>query len=421
MKKFSTLFSEVQCYTDLVPNKFLYFLMLLSLSCIKQERDLPTLLKYDYSNLAINNPSHKNHILKKLEKFPLTEKTETEVNRLLNQMGDGHVVLYKNGKALNELKTTALQFIPGSDFVKECLECLPAIPSGKYRLQKIANSSPSTFLKKHFYEVAASTEWGRKHRLLSKITNVNVELVNFNGQRRVTWVPALENKKNICVESQRISPTSIKVAVHSLWCDRGGKLKARDEIIQEFSREWFAALKIVKPSDHIIFDLRENGGGSDAEVKIVINSFFSKSVYADKYQYLSQHQPGFKKYFFHSKWASPVEEFITVSSQKVLRNRLTTLVSAGCFSSCETLASILKNEGRSVLIGSTTHGGAGDPRLFQIASTQYQVNLPVCLVWQKDKRLFEGEGVVPHIQLHQNYNDEKDSLLQYALTLSFTR
>ena len=421
MKKFSTLFLEVQCCTGLVPNKFLILILFLSLSCIKQERDLPTLLKNDYSNLFVNNPAHKLKVLKELERIPLNDKTETQVNQILNKFGDGHVVLYKNGQSLNELKSTSLKFIPGSNYVSECRDCLPAIPPGKYKLHKIANLPSDVFYEKHAFSVAASTPWGREHRLQTKIMNVNIELINFNGERRVTWVPESEQKNLACVDFLRLNPSTVKITIHSLWCDQGGKIRERKEVIQEFERAWFSTIENVKANDHIILDLRENGGGSDAEVKIVINSFFSKSVFADKFQYLSQHQPGFKKYLWGSKWASPVEEYFSVSSQRVLRNRLTTLVSAGCFSSCETLASIFKNEGRSLLIGSTTHGGSGDPRLFQIGNSEYQVNLPVCLVWQKDKRLFEGEGIVPNILLQQNPKEKKDSLLQYALDLSFTQ
>lgn len=94
------------------------------------------------------------------------------------------------------------------------------------------------------------------------------------------------------------------------------------------------------------------------------------------------------------------------------------ITSAGCFSSCETIASVLKNEKRSKVIGSTTHGGSGDPLFFPIKGTHYSLNLPTCVNWQNPGVYYEGVGVKPDIIMHQNPNIAEDNLLKAAIDLT---
>ena len=196
--------------------------------------------------------------------------------------------------------------------------------------------------------------------------------------------------------------------------------------------------------------MRENGGGGELEVAYVLNSFYKKSVFLYHYKYLRKTHPGLSKLkekiwlFNHSLWA-PDESYYTNHaplSKKIFienkvnsllpwapdesynvppskftffNNKIITLISAGCFSACETIASALKLDQRSLLMGSRTHGGSSEPFDYQIKGTPYSLNLPACLTWQKNGKLYEGVGVPPDYELLQDPLIKIDTVLSTAI------
>lgn len=314
--------------------------------------------------------------------------------------------------------------------------CTPELPKSKYRILSVNSVDYKIFQKKNRDSVAASTSWGRSYRvsrLLQKKQDdqeTELTLQTISGEVIKTilhWkreVPSLLS----CVTSERLASDIFKVHVADLWCDEShGGSWSRKKILANFEKQFDAAMSEARPSDRIILELRENGGGGDEEVEYVLNTFFDKSVLLYHYQYLRSTHPGGLKWitkytpFILGKWSN--EEFQYTKLEHRPRktfytNKMAVITSAGCFSSCETIVSILKNENRAKTIGSITHGGSGDPLFFPIKETHYSINLPLCVNWQMPGVFYEGVGVRPDIIMFQKNNIEEDNILKAAIDLT---
>lgn len=425
---------EVLCSTVQGLSKIpfvLFIFLFLSSSCQKRGDDLPRLLKNHYANLEINNPEKKAAVIRELEQILSTHSLNKDslhkVQIKLNELNDGHVVLYdEKGEIKKGHGESGLIFFTGSTVIASCLDCSPPLQTDKYSIVKINDKSFGDWLENSRYFVAASSEWGREFRSVRELLSermyadkIELTVQDSTGKIRKTIVtPKNKSSKAQCITGQRLNDSVFKINIHSLWCDYGKSGLIREIIRENFNQAWEKIVHQVKPDDKIILDLRENGGGGDDEVKIVIRTFFARKVFMDQYQYLFVHQPGWKKWLpFSGRWAKPEDEFIESQSNsgKLKNNKMTALISAGCFSSCETIASILKQEKRAPLIGSRTHGGSGDPKIFPIKNSPFAVNLPTCLVKQKNNSFFEGVGVEPDYAINQRHNSTADDVLQYAI------
>ncbi len=347
------------------------------------------------------------------------------------------VVLFKAGiEVTNGYGRSPLSFHFGSTVISSCTECRPVLPQGSYQIIEV-NHLPVDKWKTLFRDhVAASSVWGRNYRLVrllldEQMFHPQIKLKVIDHNNKIRNIVYGNHKKNTaaenCVEGKRLSVNVYSIKLKSLWCDNNREIKAREEIYKNFYKAWHQALSSIKTEDQIVLDLRENGGGGDWEVQLVANTFLGKSVFMDEYRYLKTTQPGFKKIFFKhlpvfsDRWIDPVSEWTRkkyAPLSTLTKNKLVTIVSAGCFSSCETIASILKFEGRGKIVGSVTHGGAGEPVLHPIRGTPFSINLPACVVWQKNKTLYEGHGVEPHYFKVQSRYTTDDEVLRFALTSS---
>nr|BDT29338.1 S41 family peptidase [Bacteriovorax sp. HI3] len=395
-------------------------------------------LETKYANLYVNGETTKRQAIKELsdylEKNSFTDENLETINHKLHKIGDGHVVLYDSRAEKNVRYQSGLKFYPGSFIVSSCESCIPAVPAGKYALAEVNNKPLSFYIEEKKDTVAASSKWGRDYRVVEllrenpKEEDITVRLIPIKGQAintKLQWTKK-ENKTPVCVSSERLRDDLFKLNVLSLWCDDPTAPGDRNQIFENFKKQFDAAIAGAKPTDKFIIDLRENGGGGDYEVEYVLNTFFEKSIFVYKYQYLRKTHPGTMKWiekiwpFKLGLW-SPVEfQYADLSrrpSQTFFNNRAVTMISAGCFSSCEGIASALKQEKRTVVIGETTHGGAGDPVPFPIKGTPFSINLPTCVVWQKDGSLYEGQGVKPDMVKIQDRLSPADDVLQMAIGL----
>jgi hypothetical protein len=305
---------------------------------------------------------------------------------------------------------------------------LPEIKSGKYQLLSINNQELNSWLIANKYRVAASTPHGRRYRLSRLISSSeflnleSIKLIGLNGkiiETKLNWDIELTHSDK-CVSGERLSDQSFLIKVNSFWCASNGTDNSREKIFQNFRNEFDETVKLIGLKDKVILDLRSNGGGADLEVEYLLNSFFDHPVSLYSYQHLMINVPGPIKSFlrllpwdFHL-WAKKKEEYTSIknsSPYQLYKNELHVLVSAGCFSSCEVVAQALKFEKRGALWGSQTHGGAGDPYLFPIGNSILSINLPTCLVWQKNGEFFEGVGVTPDFNYLPLLSIDGDDLL----------
>lgn len=415
---------------------FLIFLQACSLS---PEAQLIKLLKTKYSNLYVNDEKSKKELIEELQGYlkghSLDDANLARVNFYLKKLNDGHIEIFDKRPDKNIRYSSGMKFINGSKYIESCETCNPKLINDKYTVLEIDGVTLTEFFNKEYYTVSASTKWGREFRGLRLLEENNHNLIknlklrSANGRNietQLNW-KELQAKDPICVTSERLNGKIVKLNILNLWCELKSKKEiTRDDIFNNFKQQFNKAISIVEDSDKIVLDLRDNGGGGDLEVEYVINAFYEKSLILYHYKYLTLTHPGKLKWiemfwpFQLALWAPEEYQYTNLLNgpkKKIVSNRIITLISPGCFSSCETIASILKFDKRSFLLGSNTHGGSGDPVIFPILGTPYSINLPTCITWQNDGHLYEGVGVAPDQELVQNPNTTSDTILDHAIDL----
>lgn len=422
-------------------NKILFFLLTLICFTGCSNRSPEELLIKDiednYANLYVNNEPQKRAVIKELRNYfkehKLNDENIAEIKKILHRLGDGHVVLFDERKEKKIRYRSGVDFFPGSNYIKSCESCRPLVPNDKWEVLEVNSSSLAEYFEINKYLVAASSDWGREYRLMRLLqenitkTKTNLKLKSSKGKIYFTdliWkevVPATPD----CVRGARIDEFNFKLIVSNLWClDESKGEQDRLLIYENFRNQFDQALNEATSKDNIILDLRENGGGGDYEVEYVLNAFFSRSVFMYHYKYLRKTRPGKRKHFekfwpfMLDVWSKDEYQYTDLGhkpKKTFYENKLVTLISPGCFSSCETIASTLKLEKRSKIVGTKTHGGAGDPVIFAIAGTPYSINLPTCITWQESNEFFEGVGVLPDEIIYQNKKSIKDDVLNKAI------
>lgn len=147
-----------------------------------------------------------------------------------------------------------------------------------------------------------------------------------------------------------------------------------------------AAVTLVKDSDVVIIDLRENGGGSPDMVR-----FFS-SFLLDKRTHLNS---------FYHRHSDNMTEFWTMDEVPswLAATPLYLLTSENTFSAAEEFAYNLKHLKRATLVGEVTRGGANPWQYFP-TSDNFDVGIPTAMAVNPITNTnWEGKGVTPHIEV----------------------
>ncbi|MFP5491239.1 MAG: S41 family peptidase [Bacteriovoracia bacterium] len=379
----------------------LIILFLMVAACSRApEVELIHLLKNKYANIEVNE-IHKREVIARLEKLlrkkSLNKNSESDVVTLLNELGDGHIKLeHYSWPVITYESGMVIDF--ATEEVLACPTCKPTLKPGRYAISSVDGVALNDWLNSQSLKVAASSSHGRRFRLLNSLqesTHPFIKTVKIKGSDyELTWV--VKDRFPPCVSGERINSGLYKITLRNFWCTEGKNL-SRKEMVKNFKMQWDKVIAEVKVDDQVELDLRNNSGGGDEEVMHVLQTFFSKPVEVFHYQYLAQTQPGIWKKLYQTfpfkRWDSVKVDYLTKPVEaKVLDNKLQVLVGAGCFSSCEIVAGVLKHEKRAGLIGSKTHGGVGEPRSYPLGEG-YSLMIPICRLWQKNGELYEGNGV----------------------------
>lgn len=414
-------------------------------SCSKKNENqkISTLFLENYANLEVNGESKKRQEIERLKKFDqvdIRHSNYRDLQKAINRIGDGHVFL--KSKKEHVTYESDLVYIPGSFFVSSCLtSCNPTI-NKKLLLTKIDGEKISNWFDKNQDEVFASTAVGRNYRLSRLLVNnsfkekFNLELQDFNKKTYQVTLTLRQSLKHLnlnakCVSGKKLKDSVYLLNVHSFYCeDPEQKIspflyfkKSLDEVVKE-----------VNNNDKIVLDLRENNGGGDDEVIYLLNHFIKESVFLYEYKTLKTaniSRKDFLKSIFSGevlnvkdKWLHHQTIYTTkdnayLPKKSLSKNKMITLVSAGCFSSCEGAAEALSRHKRSLLVGSVTHGGQSEPHGYQLKGGEYDLYLPSAIVYKFDKSLYEGVGVSPHITLEDDFKTDNDDLLSYITDYPF--
>ncbi len=166
-----------------------------------------------------------------------------------------------------------------------------------------------------------------------------------------------------------------------------GYLDLRGFVDIRFAEEdAMSAMDKLIQADAIIFDLRQNGGGSPSMIR-----FISSYIFGDEPLHLNTFywRPGNS---YSETWTNP--EFAPVRKPDI---PVFVLTSDYTFSAAEEFTYNLKHTKRATIVGEVTGGGAhpGGPSVF---SDGFIVNIPRGrAINPVTKTNWEGVGVVPHV------------------------
>jgi hypothetical protein len=147
-----------------------------------------------------------------------------------------------------------------------------------------------------------------------------------------------------------------------------------------------AALAFVAHCDALIFDLRQNHGGSPEMIQFICSYLFHSPTHLNS---------------FYDRLTGQTSETWTVDNIPGERFdpglRVYVLTSSLTFSAGEEFTYDLKHLGRATIVGETTGGGA-HPVTERIIADRFQMRVPYAkAVNPVTKTNWEGVGVIPHI------------------------
>jgi len=149
-----------------------------------------------------------------------------------------------------------------------------------------------------------------------------------------------------------------------------------------------AAMAFVAHTDALIFDLRENGGGSPDMIMFLSGYLFDEPVHLNS---------------FHNRSEGTVQDFYSAAEvpgpRYGPRKPVYVLTSAYTFSGAEEFTYNLKNLNRATIVGRTTGGGA-HPVQFYTINKQFEMTVPYArAVNPITKTNWEGTGVTPDVDV----------------------
>ncbi|MCL4559996.1 MAG: S41 family peptidase [Chloroflexi bacterium] len=148
----------------------------------------------------------------------------------------------------------------------------------------------------------------------------------------------------------------------------------------------------------LIIDLRYNGGGwMEATLKI-IDLFEAEGI----------------AYFARLRDGTEIS-YPTSSGDIAEKIPLVVLISHATYSASETMAASLKDRGRAVLVGETTHGKGSIVENISLADGSEIVFTVARWISPVNKTDYEGIGVPPDIDIADNSNSGKDGVLDAAV------
>jgi hypothetical protein len=151
-----------------------------------------------------------------------------------------------------------------------------------------------------------------------------------------------------------------------------------------------AAMNFLAYTDAIIFDLRQNGGGSPSMIQLISSYFFPEPVYLNS---------------FYIRKSDSTYQFWTqacVQGPRMTNVDLYVLTSSYTFSAAEEFTYNLKNMKRATIIGDTTGGGAHPNDIKPFPSLNIGMSLPFGrAVNPITGTNWEGTGIAPHICVPQ--------------------
>ncbi len=171
-----------------------------------------------------------------------------------------------------------------------------------------------------------------------------------------------------------------------------------------------AAMNFVNNTDALIFDLRQNGGGSPAMVALICSYLFGdKAVHLNDLYWRKENRT-------EEFWTKP-----TVLGKKYGDKDVFVLTSNRTFSGAEEFSYNLKNLKRATIVGETTGGGAHPGDGFRLGD-HFEAFIPTGrAISPITKTNWEGTGVEPDVKVPQEQALKTAYLLALNKSLEKTK
>jgi Peptidase family S41/Tricorn protease C1 domain len=168
----------------------------------------------------------------------------------------------------------------------------------------------------------------------------------------------------------------------------------------------------------IVLDLRQNGGGSVANIYNIAQRFTDKKIYAGlSYAKIGPGREDLKK---DSLFISPFKA--DTATQKFTQKPIVVLTNRGCYSATNFFAMMAKEIPNVTVVGGKTGGGGGVPATTEL-SNGWTLRVSTTRSFDINGNNIEG-GVEPDIRIDISAADKsknKDTILDYALKLIRTK
>lgn len=188
------------------------------------------------------------------------------------------------------------------------------------------------------------------------------------------------------------------------------KIPSWGENISEGILENKVKLLAGKKVKVLIVDVRGNSGGNSNIAKFFASHFFNKKVvFSTIKKRVSKSNFNLEKI---QSFVMPREPFLGIP--------IILLIDAMCFSSNEYFIAGFKDNKRALLVGETTGGGSGNPKIFEIPFKEscFEIFVSTWIYYRPNGKLLEAKGVKPHIFVKPDLEDiknKKDKVLERAL------
>lgn len=264
--------------------------------------------------------------------------------------------------------------------------------------------------------------YSRYHSLIYKT------VVPFNdGILSDNWFKSeIQNKVNHSLNFNRKTKFEVKgdFAYLRIPTFSGNSFKELSKLYKESAAE-------IHKTPYLIIDVRNNGGGSDTNVRPLIDFFYSKPmVFKEKLEVFAGKKV---KELYKSSFADVMKEREKVSPETIAYykeliqilekakpktfatigegsetikgkahkypQKVAILYNRGCGSSCETLLFFAKEAKKAILVGENSGGYVGYGNIFPIRTPQYKFTMQASTTRYKNARKYEVVGVSPDYRL----------------------